>query len=97
MGYVNGTFKFKTSFMTNFVFDTWKTSAPFENQRKSIYTSYFVQRTWPKTLAYGWQKDVGPTQFSDVGPTNFKWCSNTTPFSDQTRPQLYIVSMQFLI
>ena len=27
------TFKFKTIFMTNFVFDTWKTSAPSENQR----------------------------------------------------------------
>ena len=29
--------------MTNFVFDTWKTSAPSENQRTSIFTSYFFQ------------------------------------------------------
>ena len=38
-----GTFKLKTIFMTNFVFDTWKTSAPSENQRTSILTSYFFQ------------------------------------------------------
>ena len=29
--------------MTNFVFDTCKTSAPSENQRTSILTSYFFQ------------------------------------------------------
>ena len=29
--------------MTNFVFDTWKTNAPSENQRASIFTSYFFQ------------------------------------------------------
>ena len=54
--------------MTNFVFDNWKTSAPSENQRTSIFTSYFFP-TWPTLLVYGWQKGVGPTQFSDVGST----------------------------
>ena len=29
--------------MTIFVFDTWKISAPSENQRKCIFTSYFFQ------------------------------------------------------
>ena len=58
--------------MINFVFDTWETSAPSENQRTSIFTSYFFP-TWPTSLAYGWQKYVGPTQFSDVGPTLAKW------------------------
>ena len=37
--------------MTNFVFDTGKTKAPSENQRTSIFTSYFP--TWPTSLAYG--------------------------------------------
>ena len=64
---VNGTFKFKTIFMTNFVFDTWKTNAPSENKRASIFTSYFFQHgrhRWhmvgKNTLAQRWLNDVAP-------------------------------------
>ena len=63
----NGTFKFKTIFMTNFLFDTGKTNAPSENQRTSIFTSYFFQHgrhRWhmvgKNMLAQRWLNDVAP-------------------------------------
>ena len=47
--------------MINFVFDTWETSAPSENQRNKYFR----------------KKYVGTTQFSDVGPTLAKRrCAN---------------------
>ena len=60
--------------MTTFVFDTWKTSAPSENQRTGIFTSYFVQHDrhrWHMVgkntlaqlnfLSQRWLNDVAPT------------------------------------
>ena len=53
--------------MTNFVFDTGKTNAPSENQRTSIFTSYFFQHgrhRWhmvgKNMLAQRWLNDVAP-------------------------------------
>ena len=53
--------------MNNFVFDTWKTNAPSENQRASIFTSYFsnmadIVGIWlaKNTLAQRWLNDVAP-------------------------------------
>ena len=51
--------------MTNFVFDTWKTNAPSENQRASIFTFFQHGRhRWhmvgKNTLAQRWLNDVAP-------------------------------------
>ena len=53
--------------MTNFVFNTWKTNVPSENQRASIFTSYFFQHdrhNWhmvgKNTLAQRWLNEVAP-------------------------------------
>ena len=61
--------------MTNFVFDTWKTSAPSENQRTSIFTYFFQhgRHGWhmvgKKTLAQQNFLTLGQRWLNDVAST----------------------------
>ena len=51
----------------------WKTSALLKIKEQVFPLLIFP--TWPTSLTYDWQKDVGSTQFSDVEPTLTKWRS----------------------
>ena len=61
--------------MINFLFDIWKTSAPSENQRTSIFSSYFsnmvdIVGIWfAKTLAQRNFLTLGQRWLNDVAPT----------------------------